>query len=139
MMKRYLLPSDEKDIFAFAGYFSVTRTKTPSHSEADISKLSGFPELGKVKVEINSHSNGGGILSSSSTQIISTEEKMSLYMQLKDSRYHISHCSDLIRREYRRLGWKENDKNCPFRVTRLNENYELCETYPTLLLVPQNA
>ena len=69
----------------------------------------------------------------------STEEKMSLYHQLKDSRYHLTHVNDLIYREYRRLGWKENDKNCPFRVTKLNENYDLCSTYPRLLLVPQNA
>ena len=60
-------------------------------------------------------------------------------MQLKDSRYDSSHAEYLIKKEYARLGWKENDKNCPFRVTKLNINYELCDTYPTLLLVPQNA
>ena len=39
-----LLSSDEKDIFAFAGFNSVTRTKTPA---PDSASLSGFPSVHK--------------------------------------------------------------------------------------------
>ncbi|ETO10195.1 myotubularin isoform 2 [Reticulomyxa filosa] len=45
----------------------------------------------------------------------------------------------MMEEEYRRLGWKDGDPMCPFRVSKLNVNYELCDTYPTLLLVPQGA
>merc|ERR1712032_1499644 len=59
--------------------------------------------------------------------------------QLKDSRYTLQHSSSLMLSEYRRLGWREGDQRSPFRVCRLNERYELCATYPPLLLFPGAA
>eukprot|EP01084_Bolivina_argentea_P205135 350491_1 len=67
------------------------------------------------------------------------QNSISLYMQLKDTRFNISHTEYLIKKEYQRLGWNENEKNCSLRVTQLNQNYNFCPTYPTLLLIPQNV
>eukprot|EP01084_Bolivina_argentea_P102774 184106_1 len=146
MMERYLLPSDDKDIFAFAGYFSVTRCKTPSHSEPDMSKFQiGFPETQSYKPDFN-HIDGDDdevkhVYSQSHTaQYTKKEEISSLFSQLADSRYHIQYTESLQFLEYKRLGWTSNDDcECPFRVTLLNESYELCATYPKYLLVPRAA
>ena len=149
-----LLPSDEKDIFAFAGFFSVTRTKTPAHSES--ASLTNFPSVHKqmhkqavvqaAQVAANRFQRGGAKhkrVNGGSINGIdiyhNSAERAALFEQLKDSRYRLEHTAKMMLAEYRRLGWSEGDASCPLRVTTLNENYKLCPTYPKLLLVPRTA
>ncbi|ETO32742.1 hypothetical protein RFI_04374 [Reticulomyxa filosa] len=45
----------------------------------------------------------------------------------------------MMRKEYVRLGLDETNHDCPFRLSKENLKYELCDTYPRLLLVPKAA
>ena len=117
----------------------MTRTKTPSHSEADISKLSGFPSLTSYQAHHSGHKHSATLDHSGHGHGHVEEDAMALFRQLKDSRYTLSHTQQLMLSEYKRLGWRQGDKRSPLRVCRLNEHYDLCATYPTLLLLPAAA
>jgi hypothetical protein len=39
--------------------------------------------------------------------------------------------------EYKRIGVLPNDPSCKWRMTDLNVNYSLCDSYPNVLVVPR--
>ncbi|CAI4045289.1 hypothetical protein SUVZ_10G2930 [Saccharomyces uvarum] len=42
-------------------------------------------------------------------------------------------------REFQRQGLDDNDESCPWRLSRINEEYEFCSTYPSQLFVPRST
>lgn len=133
------MPNNEKDIFAFSGYFSETRTKAP---HINIESERGFPEIIAGILPAFVKNSSPPSLSASSQMIqrsmeLQMDEQNGLFLRLQDSRYHQKHTRSAMKKEYERLGWIPNDsKKSPFRITTINENYQLCETYPEIAMLP---